>query len=109
MLSRRITDTMAEAAEETPTKKSVRFAEEDEEHPISPRAAPKPDADLLQGILKNAGLEGIVDAAAMDVGEDESDSSLPKGKVCAHAMAEHRQALRTYVFSPCAQQCALND
>lgn len=54
-------------------KKSVRFAEEDEEHPISPRANFGEKRSVLQGILSAAGMADILD--------DDTDSILSKEKV----------------------------
>jgi hypothetical protein len=63
----------------------VRFAEEDVEHPVSPR--PPAGNSIVDALLKGAGMEEIADAAAMDMGdfdEDMEDESGGKGKVGRH-------------------------
>lgn len=65
-------------AEEKSTR-SVRFAEEVEEHEIP--ANRNGDNSVLEGLLKGAGLGGLSDMMDADGDDDEDQSHLPKGKV----------------------------
>lgn len=59
----------------------VRFAEDDVEYPVSPRASSA--NSIVDALLRGAGMEDIADAAAMDLGDmdDEIEYLGDKGKV----------------------------